>query len=58
MKMEKAQQRVVLRGEERGGKGKGGVRERGKGREERKGAEGWRVGEEGKREGRERSHIM
>ena len=37
VKMEKAQQRVVLRGEERGGRGKGGVRERGKGREERKG---------------------
>lgn len=37
VKMEKAQQRVVLRGEERGGSGKRGVRERGKGREERKG---------------------
>ena len=37
VKMEKAQQRVVLRGEERGERGKRGVRERGKGREERKG---------------------
>ena len=38
--------------------GKGGAREGGKGEREGRGAEGWRVGEEGKRKSRKRSHII